>query len=184
MKIKLVLILIVFFSLIATATVSAETTNEQFEKSFYASGYREVYQALNESQKHYKKAIRLPIQVPSLPYSHIFGRFNDLDGEENDGLEVEYINKDAPQNHYMIGIRHIKYKLTVPERYISKVVKLKDGSIALISNQKLARRFYVLVFEHDGWQYTLSLDSDNHEYLNSKTLVDAANSLKLGAFLN
>jgi hypothetical protein len=178
MKLLITFTLVVTLSIrLLTSTVGAYT-NEEFEKSLYDVGYKEVRQALNESQRHFYKEIPLPVKIPSLPFSHSFGRFIDLDGELNDGFEVEYINKNAPQNHYMIDVKPLKYKMIPPKRPMSKVIELNDGSKAIILNRKIISGFYVLIFEHDGWQYNLSLDKDNLEHLNVDTLVDIANSMK------
>jgi hypothetical protein len=178
MKLLITFALVITLSIrFLTSTVGAYT-NEEFEKSLYDVGYKEVQQALKESQRHFHKEIHLPVQIPSLPFTHNFGRFSDLEGELNDGFDVEYFNKDTPQNHYMIDIRPLKYKMIPPKRTISKVVKLKDGSDAIIFNRKIISGFYVLLFEHDGWQYRLSLDKDNQQRLDIKILIDIANSMK------
>jgi hypothetical protein len=178
MKFFMTLTLIVTLFLQSTTFCVGAYTNEEFEKSLYDIGYKEVHQALKESQRHFHKEIPLPVQIPSLPFSHSFGRFSDLEGELNDGFDVEYINKDAPQNHYMIDVRPLKYKMIPPKRIISKFIKLKDGSDAIIFNRKIVSGFYVLLFEHDDWQYRLSLDLDNPQRLDIKTLIDIANSMK------
>jgi hypothetical protein len=178
MKFFRILTLIVTLFLQSTTFKVSAYTNEEFEKSLYDVGYKEVQQALKESQKHFKKEIPLPVQIPSLPFTHSFGRFSNLEGELNDGFDVEYFNKEAPQNHYMIDVRPLKYKMIPPKRTISKVIKLKDGSDAIIFNRKIVSGFYVLLFENDDWQYRLSLDIDNPQCLDIKTLIDIANSMK------
>ncbi|MGG1685459.1 hypothetical protein [Pseudalkalibacillus sp. NRS-1564] len=114
---------------------------------------------------------------PPITFTHSFGRFDDLEGDINDELEITYINKDATKNHYIISIKPSRYKLTLNPNLIDRTIPLKDGTSALLSNKKLGR-FIVLFFEDEGWQYRLSLDSASPEKVSPDMLVDIANSLK------
>jgi hypothetical protein len=170
--------LLTSYGLLFTAlTVEANYSNEQFEKSLYDIGFKEVHKAVDDAEMHYKKEIALPVQLPPITFTHSFGRYDDLEGDINDELEIEYINKDVTKNHYMISIKPAKYKLALNPNLIHSTIKLKDGTNAMFSNKKLGR-FSVLFFEDEGWQYRLSLDSASPENVSPDMLVDIANSLK------
>jgi hypothetical protein len=177
---RFIILIFITLSLVHLTAIEgkANYTNEQFEKSLYDIGYKEVHSALDEAQTHFHQKIPLPVQIPPITFTHSFGRFNDLQGEMNDEFEIEYFNKDAAKNHYMVWIKPAKHKLKIEPRLIDKTIHLKDGSEAIVSNKKLGKRFYVLLFEDKGWQYILSIDSANSENVSPDMLVDIANSLK------
>lgn len=160
---------------LAPKEVKANYSNEQFENFFYDIGYEEVNMAVDKAEMFYKKEIVLPVQLPPISFTHIFGRFNDIQGEINDGLEFEYINKDIPQNHYMIWVKPTKFKLILNKNQIDRTIHLKDGSEAIIG--KFAKSFHVLIFENNGWQYILSIDRHSPENVSPSTLINIANSL-------
>ncbi|MGM0807374.1 MAG: hypothetical protein ACQET8_21960 [Bacillota bacterium] len=162
---------------VSTSRVDAYS-NEDFQHEIRKMGYKEVQQALTESKAHYQRDVQLPLQIPSLAFSHSFGRFNDLQGEINDSLDVEYVNKDVPQNHYKMDIRPLKYKLSVPKETIDKTIVLENGKTAQVLNSKIISGFYVLIFDHRGWQYMLSMDKENANQLTISALIDIANSMK------
>ncbi|WP_377888897.1 hypothetical protein [Alkalihalobacillus sp. R86527] len=166
-----------FWLQLTAIDVEANYTNEQFENSLYDIGFKEVHKAVDDAEKFYRKKIELPVQFPPIRFTHIFGRFDDLEGDINDELEITYINKDATKNHYIISIKPSRYKLTLNPNLIDRTIPLKDGTSALLSNKKLGR-FIVLFFEDEGWQYRLSLDSASPEKVSPDMLVDIANSLK------
>jgi hypothetical protein len=172
------MILLTSFGLLFTAlNVEANYSNKQFEKSLYDIGFKEVHKAVDDAELHYQKNIALPVQLPPIPFTHSFGRFDDLKGDINDELEIEYINKDATKNHYMISVKPAEYKLALNSKLIERTFKLKDGTNAKFINKKIGR-FFVLFFEDEGWQYRLSLDSASPENVSPNMLVDIANSLK------
>jgi hypothetical protein len=105
------------------------------------------------------------------------GRFDNLNGEINDELEIEYFNKDATKNHYMISVKPAQHKLDLNPKLIDRTITLKDGTNATLSCKKLGR-FFVLLFEDKGWEYRISIDSANSEYVSPEMLINIANSLK------
>ena len=150
--------------------------SDSFGKIYVDGGYKEITKAVQESEDHFKRHIALPTQLPPVPFTHSMGRFTDLEGNENDYLEVFFINKDLPQNHYSIRIRPIEYRLEIREEQIDRNIKLEDG-IWSIYTTKIFLGFNLLVFEKDGWQYTLSIDKRISDKVTEEILVSIANSI-------
>jgi hypothetical protein len=137
-------------------------------------GYTTVDIAAKEFENHFKQSFKLPLRVPPISFTHVMGRFNDLNGNENDSLEVKYINEKNPDNHYKITLRPIQHKLQYKNEEIKKVIKLKDGSEAAYLDHS---GFNVLVFERDSWQYMLSINKKASDMMLPGTLVQIANSI-------
>jgi hypothetical protein len=166
------IVLIFSFSFVANANY----TSEEFQKSYFEIGYKAVNEALEESNKHFKRDISLPVQLPRIPFTHSCGRFSNLDGEVNDKLEIKYVNKDIPQNHYKIFIQPVKNGLEFKENPIDKKLKTNDGSEAIYST-KAVKGFNILVFEKNGFQYVLSVDKRISDKVTPEILVGIANSI-------
>ena len=147
-----------------------------FEKTLFEIGYKEVYEALQESKAHFQRNIALSTQLPPIPFTHHFGRFSNLDGDMNDGFEIKYINKVSIHNHYSIRVRPVEYRLEFRQDYIQQSFKLKKGTEAIFSTMPLGMNF--LLFENDGWQYMLLVDKRISDIVTPEVLVEIANSIK------
>lgn len=169
-----VLCIIFIFSISYGA--KANYTSEEFQKSFFDIDYKEVYDALQESNEHFKRDIALPVQIPPIDFTHNFGRLSDLDGDINDGFEIEYRHIKKPQNHYMIWVKPVKLGLPIRKEHIDQTFQLKDGSKAIYST-KIAREFNLLVFEKNGWQYVLNINKAVSDQVKPEILVEIANSV-------
>ena len=112
------------FCFVVSEDIKADS--EPIENNYFRIGYKEIYKAIQESEDHFKRNISLPTQLPPIPFTHSFGRFSDLDGNENDELEIKFINKDLPQNHYSIRIHPIEYGMEINEELIDQKFKLKS----------------------------------------------------------
>ena len=179
MKSSFALFLTVFLCLYSPVSMKADEPyigNSDFEKIFLDGGYKDVYKALQESKDHFKRTIVLPTQLPPIAFTHHFGRFSNLDGDLNDGLEITYLNKDFSQNHYMISVKPAEYRLTFRQEHIKQSFKLTDGTKAIFSNR--IEGFHLLMFEKDGWQYILSVDKRISDIVTPKVLAEIANSIK------
>ena len=150
--------------------------SDSFGEIYIEGGYKEISKAVQDSEEHFKRPIALPTQVPPVPFTHSMGRFTDLEGTENDYLEVFFINKDLPQNHYTIRIRPIEYRLAIREEQIDRNIKLEDGFWSIYTT-KIFSGVNVLVFEKDGWQYILSIDKRISDNVTEEILVSIANSI-------
>ncbi|MFJ7937060.1 hypothetical protein ACIQYG_00830 [Peribacillus sp. NPDC096622] len=160
-----------------TGTTYASNDSKEFEKSLSEIGYTSVHQALQDSNKHFNHTISLPIQLPPVPFTHNYGRFNNPKGKINDGFEVEYFNKGLSENHYMIRVRPVENRIKFKKGFIDQTFKLNDGNTAIYS-AKASSVINLLIFEKDGWQYMLSVDKRISDKVTSETLVEIANSVK------
>jgi hypothetical protein len=166
------IVLTLSFSFVAKANY----TSEEFQKTYFEIGYKEVHEALKECNEHFMENIGLPIQLPPVPFSHSFGRCNKLGGEVNHSFEIEYLHMGQPKNHYMIRAHPVKYGLPIRKEHIDQALKLKDRSKAVYAT-KIVRGFNLLVFERNGFQYVLSVDKRISDKVTSKILMEIANSV-------
>ena len=102
--------------------------NQSGEYIYREIGYTTVEEAVREVEDRFKQELNLPLRIPPIEFTHILGRFNDMDGEENDSFEMKYINEKTPENHYKINIRPIQQKLKYKKEEVIKTIKLKDGN--------------------------------------------------------
>ncbi|MDW0117207.1 hypothetical protein QTL97_09680 [Sporosarcina thermotolerans] len=102
---------------------------------------------------------------------------SDLNGNENDQLEIFFINKELPRNHYSILIQPIEYGLEFREEQIEQKNILEDGNESIYTTTVFLG-FNLLVFEKDGWQYILSIDKRNSDIVTKEVLLQIANSIK------
>ncbi len=175
-RVKIFLLCIVFtfsFSFVAKANY----TSEEFQESLFEIGYKSIYDALNEGNEYFNQEIVLPVQLPPVAFTHSFGRFENPDGEVNDRYDIEYVNKDKPQNHFNITIQPVKYGVDFRDNQIDQRIKLGDGNEAIYST-KAVNGFNLLVFEKDKFQYILSVDKRISDIATSDILVEIANSIK------
>ena len=170
-----VIMTIALFWFVVLEDVNAES--DSFGKGYLNSGYKESSKALQETEDHFKRKIALPTQLPPIPFTHSMGRFNDLEGVENDKLEIFFINEDLPQNHYSIRIQPIEYGLEFREEQIDQKIKLEDGNQSIYTTT-IFLGFNLLVFEKEGWQYILSIDKRNSDKVTKEVLIKIANSIK------
>jgi hypothetical protein len=177
---------IVFLLLFILSVLICPTDNEKvfsasdvkqppYEKIYLEVGYKTVNEALKEFEEHFQKNLKLPLRVPPIQFTHFFGRFNDLEGDANDSFEMEVVNDQMPENHYVIEVQPLKHKIKFKERYIVKTFILNNGIKA--DYVSMPSRIRALVFEEDGWQYRLSIDSRITEKVTPENLVDIANSI-------
>lgn len=121
--------------------------------------------------------MKLPLRVPPITFTHHFGRFNDLEGDLNDSFEVEFISDKSSENHYIIDVRPLKYKIPIRDKPVLGVYKLENKNEATYLN---ISGFNVLVFERDYWQYMLSVDKRVSKQVTPEILVEIANSIDYG----
>lgn len=170
--------MILIFSGIFVFLVTNEikANDERFEKKYFEVGYKEVNEALEESENHFKRDITLPTQEPPITFTHILGRFNNLEGNQNDELEISFLNKDLTQNHYTIRVKPIQHKLTFREEQIDTTLQLNNGEKAIFSTW--APGVNILAFEKDEWQYILTIDKEVSHKVTQEVLLEIANSIR------
>ncbi|MEK5216000.1 MULTISPECIES: hypothetical protein [Psychrobacillus] len=167
---------LLLFCLLFLLTVYATASDESspYEEIYPEIGYKTVEEALNDFEEHFEQRLKLPLRVPPIIFTHHFGRFNDLDGDMNDTFEVEYVSDKSSKNHYKINVRPLNYKLPIKEEYVINTFVLKNGSVG--TYMKFSG-FHLLVFEREGWQYTLSIDKRVSDKVTPEVLVKIANSI-------
>nr|WP_304220254.1 hypothetical protein [Fredinandcohnia onubensis] len=175
-KILKILVLCIILTFSISYGAKANYTSEEFQQSLFDIGFKEVNAALQDSIDHFKKDIALPVQIPPIEFTHSFGRLTDLDGDINDGFEIEYRHINKPKNHYMIWVKPVKYGLPIRKGHIDQTLKLKDGSKAIYST-KVTKGFNLLVFEKNGWQYVLNINKIVSDQVKPEILVEIANSV-------
>jgi hypothetical protein len=157
---------------IHSGTANASNDKQRpLEEIFSEIGYKSVEEAVQEFEHHFNQDIKLPLRVPPIDFTHHFGRFNDLEGEINDSLEIDLISDESAEHHYKINVRPAKYKIPLKAK---NVFKLKNGNDAIYTN---VSGFNLLVFERDGWQYILSIDKRVSEQVTPAVFVEIANSI-------
>ncbi|OAB25550.1 hypothetical protein PMSD_27750 [Paenibacillus macquariensis subsp. defensor] len=123
--------------------------------------------------------IHLPAKVPAIAFTHQFAKCNDLDGNMNDHLKIEYLNQFKDGVHYMMRLNPIEHKLKVipHKKDIITTYKLKDGSKAVFGTTPEPKSFNLLVFEKGSWQYILSVDQRMSDIVTAEVFVQIAESL-------
>ncbi|EDL62775.1 hypothetical protein [Bacillus sp. SG-1] len=164
----------ILFCTTDTPVLANGPSNQSGEDIYREIGYTSAEEAVREAENHFNQELKLPLRVPPIQFTHILGRFNDLDGEENDSFEMKYINEKTTDNHYKINIRPIQQKFQYKKEEVIKTIKLKDGNEAVYLDHS---GFNVLVFEKENWQYMLSINKKVSELMLPGTLVKIANSI-------
>jgi hypothetical protein len=157
--------------------IHAKTNNTlpPLEEMYTQNGYKTVEEAVVEFENHFKKDVKLPFIIPSIPFTHQFGRFTeDKEYDINDSLNIEFINEKSPENHYKIDIRPLKNKITIKDRANQKTYTLKNGQKATFF---VEQNVYFFVFEKDKWQYMLGIDKRLSNKVTAEMLVAIANSI-------
>ncbi|MGO4369271.1 hypothetical protein [Paenibacillus sp. 2TAB19] len=166
-------------------TVGAEPRGDvpPFEKPYLDGGFKSVEEALQECETLHHKELKLPYKLPPIAFTHHFGScYNDKEYHKNDELGIEYLHEKKGENHYKIDVRPSSQKLNFEKsRRIKQSYTLQDGNRALYMEMPIPmskRGFNILVFEKDGWQYLLSIDSRVEDKVTVHILLEIANSIK------
>ncbi|TDK61828.1 hypothetical protein E2K98_13010 [Bacillus salipaludis] len=176
MKLLKVLVLCIVLTFFFSIGAKANYTSEQFQQSYFEIGYTGIHKALKESSKHFNRNIELPVQLPPIAFTHTFARGDNIEEKPNTKLEIEYINKDMPQNHYMIFVQPTNFGLKIKENFIDQRIKENDGVKAIYST-KIVRGFNLFVFEKNGFQYVLSVDKRISNKVTPEVLLEIAHSI-------
>lgn len=149
---------------------------QSFEDFFYEIGYTSTSEAIVTCNKLFQKNIILPTRLPSIAFTHQFGRCNNLEGSLNDELELEYINQHEGKRHYILRVRPSKYRIEVEQLHQArKIYTLQDQTKAVLLQLK---EIETLVFEKNGWQYMLSLNKEGIHTSPAEELIQIANTVK------
>ncbi|MBB3153177.1 hypothetical protein FHS16_003239 [Paenibacillus endophyticus] len=124
----------------------------------------------------------MPIKLPPMEFTHHLGRCVNDKENNNDEFQIEYLHNAQSRNHYNIDVRPIEQKLVFGMfKRDRKTYKLKDGSEAQYFTTKTPKArggFNILVFEKNGWQYRLAVDSRIGNQVTADVLLGIAESVK------
>ncbi|MFJ7737633.1 carbon monoxide dehydrogenase [Lysinibacillus sp. NPDC097287] len=181
---KSIPLLLVLFSILICGlyygpiTANPNDTPPSFEDGFTEVGYKSVKKAVKEFENHFKSNVKLPEILPSISFTHQFGRFfEDKNYKVNDSLEIRFVNKDIRENIFKIDIRLSKNKLNFKDKlnFNGKEYTLQDGTKAIYFEGRL---FNFFVFEKNNLQYLLGIHNKVANAATPETLVRIANSIK------
>lgn len=153
-----------------TVYASSKDNLHTLEEFYTQLGYVSVDEAVKAFEQHFNENLKLPLRVPPIPFTHVFGRFN----EENGIFEMEFISEESSGNHFFMDVRLAKYGMKIDEREVVKVFKLKNGEKARYMNLRGAN---LLVFEHGNFHYLFSASDKISEKVSPEVLVQIANSI-------
>ncbi|GGD12217.1 hypothetical protein [Pontibacillus salipaludis] len=170
-------IIFAYFHTFQNGIVQGQASNSSrpLEDVYTEIGYKTPEEAIEEIEQHFKRDLKLPLRVPPVSFTHNFGRFNNLEGIQNDSLEIEYIHEGSSKYHYKIDVRPIEAKIQIKDNYIAKRLKLHNGSEAL--HVYLSGDWNALVFEKGHWQYWISVDNRLSKKVTLESLIGIANSI-------
>jgi hypothetical protein len=180
MQLRLIWLCMVLFLLSGDSLHAA--SNPSFEQPYYDIGYQSIYESVKECQLYFQRDIKLPKLEPQVTFTHRLGRCsysNDLKHAANNHYEMEYLNQNNAEIHFMIRITPQKYKIKgfPGVRETIQTYTLQDGTQAVYGTTPINALFKVLVFNKDRWQYILSSDK-RLEMVTADVLVQIANSIK------
>ncbi|KOS66400.1 carbon monoxide dehydrogenase [Lysinibacillus contaminans] len=176
-------LLLVLFSIFicglyyGTVNANPNDTPPSFEEGFTEVGYKSVKAAVKEFENHFKCDVKLPEMLPSISFTHQFGRFfEDKNFNVNDSLEIRFVNKDIRENIFKIDIRPSKNKLNFENKLNlnGKEYTLQDGTKGIYFEDRL---FNFIVFEKNNLQYMFGIYNKVANTETPDTLVRIANSI-------
>ncbi|MBP1991179.1 hypothetical protein [Paenibacillus eucommiae] len=181
-KIKAIFINVFYCTIFLTSQANATPDVPPFEKPYLEIGYKSVGEALKECETVNQRELQLPIKLPPIQFTYHLGRCVNDKGNYNDELQIEYLHEAQGKNHYNIDVRPIEQRIDFEKsKRGKKKYKLNDGSDALYFSTKTPKSrggFNILVFEKNGWQYRLSVDSRIENQVTADMLIGIADSLR------
>lgn len=163
--------IIILFSVNEGVHANPKNALPSFEERFAEVGYKPVEESVKEFENYFKRDVKLPEIMPSISFTHKFGRFyEDKKYKANDSLGIMFVNKDLSENVYKIDIRPLENKLS----FEGEEHTLRDGSKAIYFEDQL---FNFLVFEENNLQYILGIHKRVSNIKTPETLIRIANSV-------
>lgn len=176
---KKIWLLCIAFLLVNSGTLYA--SNPSFEQTYYDAGFKTIQESLTECEHLFQREIKLPKIEPPVKFTHRFGKCNYVKEDglsvNNNHYEVEYLDQNKGENHFMVRVYPIKNQIKVFPRSSDTIqtYSLSDGSKAIFGTTP-GKMFNVLVFEKEGWYYMLS-SVRRLEMITGDVLVQVANSI-------
>ncbi|WP_419179345.1 hypothetical protein [Gottfriedia acidiceleris] len=172
---KFIILLFIFFALFnGKVHANSNYKTRTIEESYSNLGYVSVDEAVKAFEQHFGQNLELPLRVPPIPFTHVFGRFNDLEGEQNDSFDMEFISEESSGIHFFINVKLAKYRMKIFDRDVVRVYKLNNGEKATYMNIRGAN---LLVFERGNFHYLFSANKKVSEKVTPEILVQIANSI-------
>ncbi|MFP3919166.1 carbon monoxide dehydrogenase, partial [Lysinibacillus telephonicus] len=173
-SVSFLLLLLGFFILkgnSGTVYANPNDTPPSFEEQFREMGYKTVSEAVKEFEKHCNCSVKLPTMIPSIPFTHEFGKFyEDKEYEINDSLQIRFVHSKIGHNIFKIDICPLKNKLDFEGRKYT----LQDGTKGIHFESDL---FNFFVFEKNNLQYLIGIHNKATNIEIPEVLVDIANSI-------
>lgn len=171
-----------FTNEILASSVEPQSDVPQFDEPYIEIGYKSVGEALKECETLNHRELKLPIKLPPMAFTHHLGKCVNDKENYNDEFQIEYLHESQGKNHYKIDVRPIEQKLDFGKlKRDGKKYKFKDGSEAVYFTTKSPKArggFNILLFEKNGWQYRLSVDSRIGNHVTGDVLFGIAESVK------
>lgn len=147
------------------------------------NGFEPVESALKKCEADAHRQLSLPYKLPPVAFTLQLAQYSGCSNGINEKLRIRYLNENYPEYHYWIEVRLSKNKTDFRNKH-HVIYKLNDGSDAeYIEYQapemmKVKSGFNILVFNHDGWQYRLTVDYRIQKQVPAEVLVAIANSVR------
>ncbi|MGG2027967.1 hypothetical protein AB1282_19900 [Gottfriedia sp. S16(2024)] len=172
---KFIILIFIFFALFnGKVHANSNYKTRTIEESYSNLGYVSVDEAVKAFEQHFGQNLELPLRVPPIPFTHVFGRFNDSEGEQNDSFDMEFISEESSGIHFFINVKLAKYRMKIFDRDVVRVYKLNNGEKATYMNIRGAN---LLVFERGNFHYLFSANEKVSEKVTPEILVQIANSI-------
>ncbi|WP_098744505.1 DUF3889 domain-containing protein [Paenibacillus sp. EZ-K15] len=145
------------------------------QQAIFESGGELVEEALRACEKHFGTALFLPPQLPSVAFTHQYGRCYEMEGGLDEHLEVHYQKRYKHEHDYKIALYPLENKqqlkhLSFEESELSDhtTAKFYEGPINTLR---------LLVFEKGNWQYLLTAANRASSEIRQQELTEIAESL-------
>lgn len=147
-----------------------EDSPSSFEKKYTDVGYKSIEESVKEFQGFCKCEVKLPEVLPSIPFTHKFGRFSEDKKYINDVLEIRYVHENKTENIFKIDIQLLENKMI----FQGKEYILEDGTRAVYFEREY---FNFMVFEKYNLQFIMGISNKLTDQETAEELVRIANSI-------
>lgn len=160
----------ILFLFVNVKMYALEDTPSTFEKKYIEEGYKSIEESVKEFQEFCKCEVKLPEALPSIPFTHEFGRFSEDKKYINDVLEIRYVHENKTENIFKIDIQLLENKMI----FQGKEYLLEDGTKAVYFEREY---FNFMVFEKNNLQFIMGISNKITAKETAEELVRIANSL-------
>ncbi|MDH6674854.1 hypothetical protein M2277_005553 [Paenibacillus sp. LBL] len=152
-----------------------ESSINDYQQAILESGAQLVEEAVRTCEVHFGKKILLPPQLPSVSFTHQYGRCYDTQGGLDEHLEIHYQHQHKPENEYTIELYPRKNRQQL--NYLSfDETELADHNVAKFYKGPI-NSIQLLAFEKGDWQYLLTAANQASSAIGQQELTEIAQSL-------